>query len=136
MNFSPSHLPKIDSVEVVGLRNFDADRVSKYMQEAVDAKYIQITGELAQQIAELWRQLPSGEQNRCHIPPFGLRFYSNGELQLQASICWECHNIFGDIGDGSFSYEFDGQHQISQRLLELCENIFSSLSTTNFTGGA
>jgi len=54
----------------------------------------------------------------------GLRFFKNGELQLQASICWECNNIFGDAKGDDFWYEFDAQHNISQKLLALCKQVF------------
>jgi hypothetical protein len=126
MNISPLHLPQVDSIDVVNLKDFDVDRVSEYMQKAIDTDHIKVVGDLAQQIANFWQQLPPGEQFRCHIPPFGLRFYSNGKLQLQASICWECNNIFGDLEGNNFSYEFDGQHQISQALLEICKKVYSS----------
>lgn len=124
MNFSPTQLPEIDSVDVVSLRDTDADQISGYMKEAVTAEYFQVVDDLAQQIADLWRQLPPGEQDRCHYPPFGLRFYNNGKLQLQASLCWECNNIFGDLNGNTIWYEFDAQHQISQKLLELCKEVF------------
>ena len=59
MNYSPKSLPKIDSVEIVSLKNIDADRASEYMQEAYDAPFVKINDELAQQIGDLWRKLPS-----------------------------------------------------------------------------
>jgi hypothetical protein len=126
MDFSPTQLSEIDAVDVVNLKGVDVDRVSEYMSNAVDVPHVQIVDELAQQIADLWRHLPSGEQSRCHIPPFGLRFYRNGELQLQASICWECDNIFGDTKGDSFWYAFDSQHQTAQKLLALCKQVFES----------
>ena len=126
MKFSPAQLSEIDAVDVVSLKGINPDRVSEYMPNAVDSSYVRVTGNSAQQIAGLWRQLPSGMQSRCHVPPFGLRFYNNDEIELQASICWECDNIFGDAHGNEFYYSFDAQHETSQRLLALCKQTFES----------
>ena len=127
MDYSPKSLPKIDEVEIVSLKNIDADRASEYMKEAYDAPFVKIDDELAQQISELWRKLPTDGQMRCHIPPFGLRFFQHGNLILQGSICWECNNIYGDEKGVSFSYEFNANHQISQKLLAICKDSFNNL---------
>src|SRR3712207_962836 len=121
MNFNPAQLPEIDAIDVVDIRRIEANNVGNYMREAIDAPYAHLTDESAQQIASLWRELPSGEQSRCHIPPFGLRFYSNGKLQLQASICWECDNIFGDSKGDDIWFAFDAQSETAQKLLSLCK---------------
>ena len=75
MNFSPAQLPEIDAIDVVNLDCIYPDRSELYMAEAIDAPHVRVANELTQQIAELWRWLPKGEQSRCHTPPFGLRFY-------------------------------------------------------------
>jgi hypothetical protein len=126
MVFSPTQLAEIDTVDVTDLERVHADRVSEFMQNAGDAPHVPITDDLAQRIADLWRKLPPGEQARCHVPPFGLRFYRSGELQLQASICWACNNIFGDVKGNSLWYAFDAQHETSQELLALCKQVFES----------
>ncbi len=126
MNFNPTQLSEIDAVDVVNLKGVDADRPGEETQNAVDAPFVRVANELAQQIASFWRALPRGRQSRCHIPPFGLRFYRNGELQLQASICWKCDNISGNAKGDSFWYEFDAQQEISQKLLALCKQVFES----------
>ena len=79
-----------------------------------NATYKRVEGQVAQEIATLFRQLPSGEPARCHIPPYGLRFYTEEGLQKQCSICWMCNNICGD-----FQYSFDANHAVSQSLLAL-----------------
>ena len=126
MDFSPKQLSEIDAVDVVNLKGVHPNRVSEFMPNAVGASHVRVADELAQQIADLWRKLPLGEQSRCHIPPFGLRFHFNGELQLQASICWKCDNISGDAKGNSFWYAFDAQHETSQKLLALCKQVFES----------
>jgi len=35
----------------------------------------------------------------------------------QASICWECNNIFGDEEGKHVHYEFDAEHANAQALL-------------------
>jgi hypothetical protein len=126
MNYNPAQLSSIDAVEIVDLKSVDPDRASDYMKEAVAAPQIRVTDELAQQIASLWRKLPLGEPARCHIPPYGLRFYNGGDLLLQASICWQCNNIFGDEKGNSFGYLFDAEHSYSRELLATCKQIFES----------
>lgn len=126
MNFNPSQLPEIDAVEVVKLVGVNAGNVSKYMQKAVNAPYVRVADELAQQIVDLWRQLPSGMSARCHTPPFGLRFYLRGELSLQASICWRCNNIYGYAEGNKVSFAFDAESEPSRKLLSLCKKIFAS----------
>ncbi len=126
MNFNPTHLPEIDAVDVVNLEGIHPHHAGAYMQSAVKAPHVRVTDPLAQQIADLWRQLPPSEQARCHIPPFGLRFYRRGELQLQASICWQCNTIFGDAKGGHVHYAFDADSELSQKLLSLCKQISES----------
>jgi hypothetical protein len=127
MNFNAKQLSEIDVVEIVNLRGINPDRVSEYMKFSANAPHVKVENDSAQQLASLWRQLPSGIQARCHIPPYGLRFYFNNELQLQASICWECDNIFGDVKGENFSFAFDAQHKISQQLFSFCKQAFDSI---------
>lgn len=123
---NPTQLSEIDAVDVVRLAGVKPDHVGNYMQEAVKAPYVRVTDELAQQIADLWRQLPAGAPRRCHTPPFGLRFYRRRILQLQASICWQCNNIFGDANGDRVSFNFDAHGKASKKLLSLCKKVFET----------
>ena len=125
MDYDPSQLPNIDAVEVVELKGILPNRVSEYMREAINAPTIRIDGEAAQHIAHLWRQLPPGEQMRCHMPHFGLRFYAGGNLLLQASLCWDCNNIFINQGELDLYFNFNGQHPLSRELLALLKKTVS-----------
>lgn len=116
-NYTPASLPPITSVEIVALDEIDANRVDQYMRNAGDAPSITVDGPDAQRIADLWRSLPPGDQARCHIPPYGLRFRVNERVVCEASICWECDNIFGEANGRQFSYEFDAGHATSMMLL-------------------
>jgi hypothetical protein len=126
MTYDPKHLQEIDYVEVVKLGYVKVNTVSEYMLKAKFADFVRINNETSQQITRLWRNLPASEQMRCHNPPFGLRFYKNEILILQASICWECNNIFGDEIGQSLHYKFDGEHKISKQLLLICKNAFNA----------
>jgi hypothetical protein len=117
----PSSLPPIDAVDVVDLFGVDSDGIADYMGAAANARCVRVVGADAQRIASLWRKLPAGEQARCHIPPFGLRFYSNGRIVTQASICWECNNIFGDAAGERLFFEFNANGRSSWDLLVECK---------------
>jgi hypothetical protein len=123
MSYQPSQLPPIDAVELVDLKGLRPCQVSEYMKIAQTAPQVRIEGELAQQIAQLWRQLPAGEQMRCHNPPFGLRFYRKNNLLSQGSVCWQCNNIFLEMNGEALTYQFDGSHHDSQQLLGLLQQI-------------
>ena len=116
-SYSPSLLPSVTSVVVVDLRRIDANRVSQHIQNAAAAPSITLNGDYAQRIAELWRALPPGNQSRCHTPPFGLRFRLGERVVCEASLCWECDNIFGQSEGRDIHYEFDAGQPISKALL-------------------
>lgn len=117
-DYSPASLPPITSIEVVVLEGVNSNRVDEYMSNAVEAHSITLQGADAQRIAELWRSLPPGEQARCHLPPFGLRFRSEERVVCEASICWECDNIFGNAEGLRIHYQFDASHPTSLKLLD------------------
>jgi hypothetical protein len=121
--YEPSQLPDIDAVELVDLKSLQSNRVNGYMRIAKDAPHVHVQGETAQQIAHLWRLLPFGEQMRCHIPLFGLRFYVGNMLLVQGSVCWKCNNIFVEENGEDLAYTFDAEHTHSQQLLALLKEI-------------
>jgi hypothetical protein len=126
---TPSTLPVIDAIEVVSLRGLNPNHVDEYMAVANEARRIRIAGAGAQRIAELWRTLPEGEQARCHLPPFGLKFYAEGILVCQASICWRCNNIFGETGGDRLFFAFEGSAAPSRELLKECEAALGESTT-------
>jgi hypothetical protein len=104
--YNPESLPDIDSVEII---IFHANNCVSNIKIISDSSAIKI--------ADLFRNLPPGEQARCHLPPFGLRFYIHEILLLECSICWICNNIHIQIDGKKKVYTFDGNHHISQNLL-------------------
>ncbi len=117
MKPTPSSLPAIDTVEIIDLRAMDSNRVNETMTLSSQAPRWSFAGTDAQLIASLWRDLPPGEQSRCHTPPFGFRFLASGILVAEASVCWACNNVFGIMGSQELLYEFDSSHATSQQLL-------------------
>lgn len=121
--YAPSQLPDIDVVELVELRGLPPTIVNEFMIIPKNVRFVRIKKETAQKIAYLWRQLPPGEQMRCHYPPFGLRFYMGNKLLVQGSVCWECNNIFVQENGENLIYEFYAQHPHSQQLFALLQHI-------------
>jgi len=124
--YHPSTLGRIDAVDVVA---FDprarVGGVSEFIRSSGVLGEVRLTDVDAERIAALWRKLPSGEQARCHNPPFGLRFWLFGEKLLEASICWECDNVYGYAGDEMLHFEFDARAPVSESLLEQCRQVLS-----------
>jgi hypothetical protein len=125
MEYTPSLLPEIDAVEVVDLEAVVGNRFNTFMREAATAPCVWVGGEAAENIARLWRQLPPAEPMRCHTPPYGFRFYKDDDLILQASVCWNCNNIFIDSNGQELGYTFDGAHPDSRELLALAKQIMA-----------
>jgi hypothetical protein len=120
---TPSSLPEIDKVELVDLRRVEMSIASEYMAKARTAPRWSVAGDEAKLIASLFRELSAGEQMRCHVPPFGFRFFAGGKRVAEASVCWQCNNIFGTIGDQKLSFEFDGSSPVATRLLAEAQRI-------------
>jgi hypothetical protein len=116
----PSSLPEIDAVEVVSLRGLHPKSVGEYMAIAIEVPHARLSGTGAKQIAEMWRALVKGKQMRCHIPPFGLRFFAAEVLICEASICWKCNNIHGHAEGKKVFFEFDGSRTTARKLLIAC----------------
>ena len=114
--YAPPSLPPVEAVEVVVLRGLDPLPVREYLA-AAGVPRVTVRGAAAARIADLWRRLPPGEQARCHVPPFGLRFVAGGEVVCQASVCWTCNNLYGDAGGDSIHYSFDAGDEVSRALL-------------------
>ena len=127
--YAPSSLPDVTAVHVVALSGVRRKHVSKYMDAAVEAPYLWIAGKSAQRLAKLWRRLPSGHQRRCHMPRIGLRFLSGEEVICQGSICWKCHNIYGDVDGAHFCYEFDANAKPSITLLSEIRKLIATFDT-------
>lgn len=116
IDYDPSTLREIDAVEIIDLRGLEPPRVAEYMTAAVGRSGTRVVGEVAQEIAALFRTLPPGEMMRCHVPPYGVRFYARGAVALELSLCWQCNNAFGRAGAASIDLVFDGDAAASRAL--------------------
>lgn len=111
------------AVDVVVLSSIAPSNVYEYMHFASDAPTMRIEGRDAQWVAHLWRRLPWGEQARCHTPPYGLRFFFEGNVICQGSICWHCNNIYGDVVGDQFTCGFNADTAVAEALLAELQRI-------------
>jgi hypothetical protein len=118
----PNMLPEIDEVWVVDLCGLDFGP-GDFETRGAAAPAVNVAGVEVQRIAELFRTLPPGEEARCHMPPFGLRFVSAGKIVCEASICWECTNVYGRVEGRDISYGFDGSSAGARELLRILERV-------------
>jgi hypothetical protein len=128
-SYAPSSLPVVSSIEIVALQDVEAKLVSKYMDAAAAAPCIRIVGRDTERLAKLWRRLPPGHQMRCHTPRIGLCFRSGERIVCQGSICWKCHNIYGDVAGAHFCYEFDADSKPSKTLLSEIRKLINAFDT-------
>ena len=118
--YDPGSLGAVDAVDVVALAGLAGVQLAS-VYDAVRSKAVgrdlRLTGEDAERIAALWRALPAGEEARCHTPPYGLRFWREGRLLAEASLCWECDNARGYAGDETIAFAFNAKSPTAQSLL-------------------
>lgn len=123
-DYKPGGLGLVDEVHVLDLRGTSASQVSEYIR-LPNLEFVVVKGDQAQNIAGLWRALPSGNQARCHIPPFGLRFFRDGEEVVGASLCWDCNNVMGYEGDRCIFFEFNAGATPSKALLRCLKRVWA-----------
>ena len=113
--------PEVDSVDVLVLGYNKGEKLILPISDRFDIHSTTHISEkrVVNAIGDLWRNLAPGEQDRCHIPPYGLRFHQGDTKILEASICWECNNILITLPDGAAGYSFDGKSESAQKLLRL-----------------
>jgi hypothetical protein len=88
---------------------------------------VRVSGAGAQGIASAFRALPWGEQARCHMPPYCVRFYAGGSLLFGGSVCGECNNIYGADAQGALRIEFDARSTGGRLLFKLLGAAAASL---------
>lgn len=115
-------LPPIDAVEIVDLRDLNLEQ-RDYMRDIDSAPCVRVTGDVAQTIALLWRNLPTGSWMRCHVPRVGFRFWADDTLVAQASVCWYCNNIHGQNNGQETMAAFDGNSTAAQELLTMARQV-------------
>jgi hypothetical protein len=129
MEYDPAQLHDVDEIHVLVIGNdfdtADFSAISEILDVgrrfAIHATTSVTDPEAVKIVVQTWRGLPAGEQDRCHIPPYGLRFLSSGVVLVEASICWQCNNVFIRLPDELTGYSFDSQSQAGQRLLRVLQ---------------
>jgi hypothetical protein len=135
-DYIPADFPEVDRVKIFVIDGRSSVEpqletapvlTTSYKWDFLILAWATLTGENAEIVADLWRNLPESGSERCHSPRFGLRFYQCEAVLLQASICWECNNIFMQIGDEFSGYDFDSRSSIAQELLAICKQVHDSM---------
>jgi|JI9StandDraft_2_1071091.scaffolds.fasta_scaffold57048_3 hypothetical protein len=124
--YHPSSLPSVTAVDIVDLRQVDANRVTEYMAGAINAPAVRRQDQQAQEIAEMWRALPPGDTIRCHTPAVGIRFFDGNVIKCEASICWECENLFGHAEGEPIAYCFDPRSTAGRELFLALQEIIGA----------
>jgi hypothetical protein len=83
------------------------------------SKSVVLTGENAEVVCNLWRQLPKSEPARCHMPVFGLYLIAGTQIHTIASICWQCDNIVLMENGERQLYGFNSHSEAGQQLFQL-----------------
>lgn len=124
--YDPASLPRVATVEVVDLRKIHGWTfgLGERPPRKKAPPSVALPPAAAEEVAALWRRLPPGEQARCHLPAYGLRFRDEETVRCEASLCWECRNIYGKADGTAFEYEFDAEDPVSQDLLAACRAAF------------
>jgi hypothetical protein len=98
-------LPICDKVEISYLKNeyvdgpADSPRkfpiVGRREKHLPVLKQVVLTSAEAENVAALWRAQLFGHEFSagCHSPAYGFRFYRNGSLTLEATVCYQCSNF-------------------------------------------
>ncbi|HVJ18787.1 MAG TPA: hypothetical protein VM686_25370 [Polyangiaceae bacterium] len=129
-DYDPSALGDVDRVDALRIDpTVRVQSIGDFVRSGLIGLPVQITGSDAQKIAELWRALRPAEQARCHIPPYGLRFWNGSAMIVECSLCWECNNAFGFVGEEPCGFTFDANALPAAALLMQLRNVFT-------TGGA
>jgi hypothetical protein len=112
-------LPTIDKVSLFKLK-----ATGDVWNREIDSSKT-LTGKEAQDVAALWRrQIYRQYQVACHLPAYGIRFYSGEKLLVQASVCWECNNIGFQTPDMNGTQYFEGDGKLGQQLLNVFRKAF------------
>ena len=115
-----SHLPPIDRIEIefVHVRFETIDKV-------IATKTL--TGAEAQELTNIWRSqnYVYGIEVNCHAPAYRIRFYQKDKLLTEATICFNCHNIY--------FYKYAGSKKQTDHIEADFGNLFRDSDDNNST---
>jgi hypothetical protein len=102
--YDPSTLGQVDAVDVIALDYSRAPKVrsvNEFIRSPAVIRERRLQAADAERIAALWRGLPPGEEARCHMPPFGLRFWSAGKSWSRRPCAGSATTLMGISTTGS-----------------------------------
>ncbi len=129
--YQAADLPPIDDVEVVPVPAGGLPKASRIHRRMRFEGTVALRGDVAQEIAALWRALPDyGMICLSHIPLYVLRFFVGDRLVFSASLSWSCNNAEGTTPAGPFTMLFDGDSETARELLARLDEISPGRTTT------
>ncbi|HMO80193.1 MAG TPA: hypothetical protein PKD24_05330 [Pyrinomonadaceae bacterium] len=99
---SVTDLPAVDKVEIFAVEGIRTNRKDidctqpDIVCSMISGKILAsktLSGEDANKIADLWRDLRNGNGAACFAAAYVLRFYQNDKLLLVTDVCFHCCNV-------------------------------------------
>jgi len=122
----------IDEVRLCLLDGAAAQKTTQRFHIASEDLDLSVYGEFSLQGAKLseflqiWAdQEPCyGKGAMCHMPVYGLRFYTHGKLRMEIALCRQCSNFsFSVFPLGGIIYGFDAHSKEGMDLLAFCNQL-------------
>ena len=84
-----ANLPSVDQVEIESIESNPGGIPTKVLAT------LSLKGERATEFGNLWKsqQYAFGLVGMCHQPGYRIRFYSQGSLLVETTVCFDCENI-------------------------------------------
>jgi len=127
-------LPPVDQVDVLLLSGIQKSKEQSGFMETRIADY-NIAGKKtlvekqAEEVAQIWRFVPQNSRYSalCHEPLYALRFWKDGKVLCELTICWHCSNfgltVPGDLPMGDRELGFDSRSPAAIALLNKLKEI-------------
>lgn len=133
-------LPEIDQIEfsVVGAGPASAadgfpHRVDTLSYHPILSQKT-VAGADATEFCMRWRAMTFSRamSGLCHEPAYGLRFYKDGTLIFETTLCWKCSNFSIPTQFGYMYWGFDDRNSQAQAVLDLLKKHAPLPEQTNF----
>jgi len=120
-------LEGIDQIEIMSLGT-ESGSAGPAPRTAMDYQVYKtsvVQGSELKPLMDYWHTLKRARfySGMCHDPAYVLRFYNDGKLIFETSVCWHCHNYEwrGPLGT-MFEYGFDADSDGAKAFLELLKS--------------
>jgi hypothetical protein len=90
-----------------------------------------LSGNEAKEFVGIWRSQNYfyGVEAACHEPGYRVRFYKNGLLLTEATVCFHCHNIYFYRYPGAKSYKDEAEVVFGSLNPKVTDPAFAKLRT-------